>query len=375
LDFRFWIGEKSMNKISWMRWLDSLSGNRKSKTCPFDKLRAGSELCRRIQNRKWLRLVAIVLALALSGAAVEAQQPKKTPLLGLLATGSPGSYAREIDSFRQGLRELGYVEGKNISIEYRYAEGMVDALPGLAQELVRLKVDIIVTSSGAAIRATKNATKTIPIVFATAADPVGAGIVASLAKPGGNVTGMVLLAPELNGKRLELLKEAFPKVTRVAFLWSVIGSSGSRFKEAEAVAKALGLRLHSMVFKGADDLASAFDIAKKAGAQAFTTTPVPGLVTYRARIIDLAAQKRLPAIYESSGWVEAGGLMSYGPDSLGQWHRAATYVDKILKGRTPADLPVEQPMRFEFVINLKAAKQIGVTIPPNVLVRADRVIR
>jgi putative ABC transport system substrate-binding protein len=324
---------------------------------------------------KWLGLVAIVVAFAMCGAAVEAQQPKKVPMIGLFVTGSPASFARDMDSFRQGLRELGYVEGKNISIEYRYADGMLDALPGLAQELVRLKVDVIVTSSGPAIQAAKNATQTIPIVFATAADPVGGGLVASLARPGGNVTGMVLLAPELNGKRLELLKEAFPKVTRVAFLWSGVSGSGRRFKEAETVAKALGLRLHSMRVKGADDLASAFDAAKSASAQAFTATPVPGFGTYRARIIDLVTQKRLPAIYFSSEWVEAGGLMSYAPNSLDHWRRSAIYVDKILKGRTPADLPVEQPMRFEFVINLKAAKQIGVTIPPNVLVRADRVIR
>ena len=320
----------------------------------------------------FLTLCSLLLALSRSAAA---QQPAKTLLIGLLVPGMQSGYARDFDSFRQGLRELGYVEGKNIVIEYRYGQGALDALPGLADDLVRRKVDVIVTTSGPAIRAAQNATKTIPIVFATASDPVGGGIVSSLAKPGGNVTGLVLLAPELNGKRLELLKEAFPKVTRVAFLWSNASGSGRRFNEAEAVAKSLGLRLHSMGVKGVDDLESAFDTAKSAGAQALTTTPIPGFGTFRARIIDLATQKKLPAMYISSAWVDAGGLMSYAPDSLGHWHRAATYVDKILKGRKPADLPVEQPMKFEFVINLKAAKQIGVTIPPNVLARADRVIR
>ena len=305
----------------------------------------------------------------------EAQQPGRMFKLGMLLPGSPSSEARSLEALHQRLRELGYVEGKNLTIEYRYAEGRLETLPALADELVRLKVDVIVTSSGPAIQAAKNATKTIPIVFGSAADPVGGGLVASLAKPGGNVTGSALLAPELNGKRLELLKEAFPKFTRVAFLWSTIESSGKRFKEAEALAKALGLRLQSVSVKGADDFDSALEAAKRAGARALTATPHPFLSTHRARIIDLANKKRLPAMYTSSGWVEAGGLMSYAPDGLEGWRRAAVYVDKILKGRTPADLPVEQPMKFEFVVNLKTAKQIGVTIPPNVLVRADRVIR
>jgi putative ABC transport system substrate-binding protein len=320
-----------------------------------------------------LALGALLFALSVSA---EAQQTGKVPLIGFLVPGPPAAYARRIDSFRQGLRELGYVEGKNIIIEYRYAEGRMDTLPDLVNELVHLKVAVIVTSSAGGIRAAKNATNTIPIVFTAAADPVGDGLVSSLARPGGNVTGLVVVAPDLNGKRLELLKEAFPKITRVAFLWRAgVRSGNQRFREAEAVAKFLGLRLQSVGVKGADDLESGFEAAKSAGAQALTATPDPVLGTHRARIIDLAAKKRLPAMYGSSEWVEVGGLMSYGPDNLGQWRHAATYVDKILKGRKPADLPVEQPMKFEFIVNLIAAKQIGVTIPPNVLVRADKVIR
>lgn len=315
------------------------------------------------------------MILALHGFA-QAQQTGKVPLIGFLVPGSPAAYASRIESFRQRLRELGYLEGKAIIIEYRYAERGMKTLPELVDELVRLKVAVIVTSSAGGIRAAKNATKTIPIVFTATADPVEDGLVSSLARPGGNVTGLALLAPELNGKRLELLKEAFPKITRVAFLWRTGVRSGERrFREAEEVGKTLGLRLQSVGVKGADDFDSAVEAAKSGGAQALTTTPDPVLGTHRALIIDLAAKQRLPAMYVSSEWVEDGGLMSYAPDTLGNWRHAATYVDKILKGRTPADLPVEQPMKFEFVINLKAAKQIGATIPPNVLVRADKVIR
>jgi len=305
----------------------------------------------------------------------QAQQAGKIYRLGMLLPGSPSTEARSLEAMQQRLRELGYVEGKNLVIEYRYAEGKLETLPTLADELVGLKVDVIVTSTRVGIQAAKGATKTIPIVFGSAADPVGGGLVASLAKPGGNVTGSVLLAPELNGKRLELIKEAFPKITRVAFLPGTTGTGGTRFKEAEAVAKELGMRLQSVGVKVADDFDSAFEAAKKAGAQALTATPSPFLNIHRARIIDLANKKRLPTMYTSGGWVEAGGLMSYGPDALENWRHAAVYVDKILKGRKPADLPVEQPMKFEFIVNLKTAKQIDVTIPPNLLVRADRVIK
>ena len=275
----------------------------------------------------------------------------------------------------QGLRDLGYVEGKNIAIEYRYTEGELDRLPDLAAELVRLNVDVIVTSAISSVQAAKKATATIPIVFASVGEAVDSGLVSSLARPGGNATGLTFLAPELDGKRLELLKEAFPKVTRVAFLLRVPAVRGDPLKEAEAVAKTLGLRLQSVGVKGPDDFESAFKAAKSGGAEALLVISNPLSNTHRARIVDLAAKNRLPGIYPSPDFVEAGGLMSYAPDFLYNWRRAATYVDKILKGTKPADLPVEQPKKFEFVINLKAAKQIGVTIPPNVLARADRVIK
>jgi putative ABC transport system substrate-binding protein len=279
------------------------------------------------------------------------------------------------DAFLQGLRDLGYVDGKNIAIEYRYTEGELDRLPDLAAELVRLNVDVIVTGAISSVRAAKKATATIPIVFASVGDAVDSGLVSSLARPGGNATGLTFLAPELDGKRLELLKEAFPKVTRVAFLWRVPAARGDPLKEAEAVAKPLGLRLQSLGVRGPDDFESAFKAAKSGGAEALILTSNPLANTHRARIVDLAAKNRLPGIYPSTDFVKAGGLMSYAPDFLYNWRRAATYVDKILKGTKPADLPVEQPKKFEFVINLKAAKEIGVTIPPNVLARADKVLK
>jgi putative ABC transport system substrate-binding protein len=240
---------------------------------------------------------------------------------------------------------------------------------------VRLKVDVIVTDSSNAIDVAKNETKTIPVVFTSAIDPVGDGQVSSLARPGGNLTGLSLLAPELNGKRLELLKDAFPNVTRVAYLTRDNARGQQRFREAEVAAKGLGLRLQFLGAKGADDLESAFDTAKRAGAQALIAPPTTFLGTNRVQIIELTTKRRLPAIYPSTNYPETGGLMSYGPDVVDNFHRAAGYVDKILKGAKPADLPVQQPTKFEFIINLKAAKQIGLTIQPNVLARADRVIK
>jgi putative tryptophan/tyrosine transport system substrate-binding protein len=309
-------------------------------------------------------------------AIAEAQQTGKIPRIGILISASPSIALQRIQAFQQGLRELGYVEGKSIIMEYRYAEGKVEVVPELTYELVHLKVDIIVTDTSNAIQAAKNATKTIPVVFTAANDPVGDGQVASLAKPGGNLTGFSLLAPELNAKRLELLKEVAPKATRIAFLTRLGTATGEqRFKEAEADAKGLGLRLQFLGAKGPDDLESAFDAAKRSGAQAVIVHPSTFATTNRARIIELTAKNRLPAIYPSTPYAEAGGLMSYGPDIVDNNRRAAVYVDKILKGAKPADLPVERPMKFEFVINLKAAKQIGLTIPPNVLARADRVMR
>ena len=306
----------------------------------------------------------------------EAQQPAKLPRIGVLISAPASIASPRIEAFQRGLRALGYVEGKNVVMEYRYAEGKVESVSDLAADLVRLKVDIIVTDTSNATQAAKNATKIIPIVFTTANDPVGDGQVDSLARPGGNLTGLSILALDLNGKRLELLKEAFPNILRVGFLTRIGTASGEqRFDEAKTAAKALGLQLQYIGAKGADDLENAFDMAKRAGVQALLAHPSTFVGTNRARIIDLSIKNRLPVIYGSGEPAEAGALMSYGPDLVDNYRRAGTYVDKILKGAKPADLPVEQPIKFELVINLITAKQMGVTIPANVLARADRVIK
>ena len=261
----------------------------------------------------------------------DAQQPKKVPRIGFyLVPSSASANSTRREAFLQGLRDLGYVEGKNIAIEYRYTEGELDRLPDLAAELVRLNVDVIVTGAISSVRAAKKATTTIPIVFASVGDAVDSGLVSSLARPGGNATGLTFLAPELDGKRLELLKEAFPKITRVAFLWRVPAARGDPLKEAEAVAKTLGLRLQSVGVKGPDDFESAFKAAKSGGAEALIVISNPLSNTYRARIVDLAAKNRLPAIYPSTDFVEAGGLMSYAADIVDNWRRAAT-----LRGQNP----------------------------------------
>jgi len=321
-----------------------------------------------------LALSSVLFALS---ATAEAQQPTKIPRIGWLTGTSPSANAARREAFRQGLRELGYVEGKNIVIEWRYAEGKLDRLPALAAELVRLKIDIIVSAGSIVTRALKEATSTIPIVMAQDADPVRSGFVASLARPGGNITGLSTLAPELSGKRLELLKETVPKLSRVA----VIGTStqpgyAQRLKEIELAAKAFGVKLQYLDVVDPKDIEPAFRAATKGRAEAVVWQVSGGIGdAHRTQVVDLAVKNRLPVIYSERTYVEAGGLMFYGVNILDLDRRAATFVDKILKGRTPADLPVEQPMKFEFIINLKAAKQIGLTIPPNVLVRANKVIR
>jgi len=331
------------------------------------------------QMRRPLRktaLASILVAGALLAFAVivEAQQPKKVPRIGFLAASSLSYNETRIEIFRQRLRELGYVEGENIAIEYRFAEGKQDRMRELAAELVSLKVDVIVTVANAS--AAKDATKTIPIVFAANADPVATGIVASLARPGGNLTGLTLFAPELTGKRLELLKEAAPRITRLAFLWNPSGSSDPiLLKEAEAASRTLGLLIQSLEVRSLNDFDGAFATATREGVNAFAMTQDPLLNTHRLRILDFLAKHRLPAIFGAPETVEAGGLMSYGPDYVEHFSRLATYVDKILKGTKPADIPVEQPTKFELVINLKTAKQIGLTIPPNMLLRADKVLK
>jgi putative ABC transport system substrate-binding protein len=321
-------------------------------------------------------LIAIVVAFAMCGAVVEAQQPKKVPRIGYLTTVSLSAISARIEAFRQGLRELGYIEGENIVIDRRFAEGKLDRLPELAAELVRLKIDIIVTTGPGPTRAAKEATSMIPIVMAQDPDPVGSGFVASLARPGGNITGLSTLAPEISGKRLELLKETVPKLSRVGvFGTSTSPGNAQSLKETELAAGAFGVKLQYLDVLGPKDIETAFRAAGKGRADAVLILGGAVFVSQRAQVTDLAVKSRLPAIYWRSDFVEAGGLMTYGVSFTDLDRRAATYVDKILKGAKPADLAVEQPTKFELVINLKAAKQIGLTIPPNVLARADRVIR
>ena len=306
----------------------------------------------------------------------QAQQPKNLPLVGFLVPGSPSSYSVRIEAFRQGLRELGYIEGQNIIIEYRYTEGKSDRLPVLASELVQLAADVIVTITTPAIQAAKNTTSTIPIVMAEVADPVAVGFVATFARPGGNITGFTTLSPDLDGKRLELLKDILPNVTRVAFIWDSANSADRiRFKQVQRAAQALAITLQSLEVRNRTELASAFEAALRERSGALMVTN-PTVLTYGRQIADLAARNRLPLVYDTREHVEkGGGLMAYGPNFADLLRRAATYVDKILKGAKPAELPVEQPTKFELVINLKTAKQIGLTIPPNLLARADRVIK
>jgi putative ABC transport system substrate-binding protein len=315
-------------------------------------------------------LGAMLLALSFP---IEAQQPGRVPHIGYLA---PAKYESREEAFRQGLHELGYVEGRNIVIEWRIGEPDLDRLRELAGELVRLKVDIIVATSTFPVQASKEITKTIPIVFAGVLDPIGSGFVASLARPGGNITGLSLLAPELNGKRLEILKEAFPKISRVAVLWNTEHPATARlFEETKAAARELKVTLQSVEVRGVNDFDGAFATIRRDRSQGLLTIPDPLTNAEGQRIADFAAKNRLPAIYDIVETMDAGGLMAYGVNRLDPYRRAATYVDKILKGAKPADLPVEQPTKFEFVINLKASKQIGLTIPPTVLVRADKVIK
>jgi putative ABC transport system substrate-binding protein len=307
-----------------------------------------------------------------------AQQPGKIPKIGYVSgTGSSSDPGPYVEALRQGLRDLGYVEGKNFVIEYRGAKGSIDQIPSIVAELIQLKVDILVLPLVSALRAAKQATNTIPIIMVTQVDPVALGLIDSLARPGGNFTGLTSLQRDLSGKRLELLKEAVPKISRVGILRdaddavSVIG-----FKDYEAAARALKLKIRSLGVRGSiPDLEGAFREAVKERVNAIVTITNNPLFRNSKNITALALTNRLPSMYEGSSWVEAGGLMSYSANDLELFRRAATYVDKILKGAKPTDLPVEQPTKFELIINLKAAKQIGLTIPPTVLARADKVIR
>jgi ABC-type uncharacterized transport system substrate-binding protein len=326
--------------------------------------------------KRFFGLLAIFVTLAPCGAVALAQQPTKHPTIGYLSAPPLSVSVARIEAFRQGLRELGYVEEKNIVIEWRSAEGKSDRLPALATELVRLKVDIIVTGGGAATRAAKKATATIPIVTAQDPDPVGNGFVASLARPGGNITGLSTYAPELSGKRLEILREVVPKLLRVVVLGTSTQPGYTQvLREIEPTAKAFGVKLQSLDVLDSKDVETALRAASTGRADGVLTLNSPVLSSQRAQLVQGAVKNRLPVIYHQGRFVEEGGFMYYGVNLLDLERRSATYVDKILKGAKPADLPVEQPINFELIINLKAAKQIGLTIPPNVLARADRVIK
>jgi putative tryptophan/tyrosine transport system substrate-binding protein len=321
-------------------------------------------------------ILVVVVLLAL-GVASQAQQPAKTFKVGWLESATTDRGSRLGDIFLRRLAELGFVEGKNIAFEYRSADNKLDRLPALVDELVRLNVDVLLTSATPATIAAKNATKTIPIVFIQlAVDPVTAGFVDSLARPGGNITGLTNIAAELAGKRLEILKETVPQLSRVALMWEPKNAgSAQTWKESQLPAKELGLQLHSMEVSSADQFEGAFKQAIKARSSALAVTPMVLASNHRKEIVELAAKSRLPAVYYRDSFVESGGLMSYGADLADHFRRAADFIEKILKGSKPADLPVEQPKKYEFIVNLKAAKRIGLTIPQTVLYRADQVIK
>jgi ABC-type uncharacterized transport system substrate-binding protein len=324
-----------------------------------------------------MRLIGLVLALgfALAPLASEAQQTGKVYRIGVLETMSATLNTANLDAFRQGLRELGYVEGQNFVIEYRSADGRPERFPGLATELVRLKVDLIVTRGTPAVLAAEKATGSIPIVMATSADPTLFGVVSNLARPGRNVTGLSTIAVELAGKRLELLKEAIPRIARIALLANMSSpASASQWRQIEGAARSLGLEPQLLDVRAPEEFARVFDNAIKQRADAILVANDTLTQTNLRRIVDLSAKHRLPSIFASREFVDAGGLMAYGPNFTDLYRRAATYVDKILKGSKPADLPIEQPTKFDLVINLKTAKALGLTIPQSILVRADQII-
>jgi putative ABC transport system substrate-binding protein len=315
-------------------------------------------------------------ALLLKVFPANAQSAAKVPRIGVLHAGAPAAVSQNVEVFNQGLREHGYVEGQNIVVERRYGEARPERIAEVAAELVRLRVDVIVTATDGAIAAVKQQTQAIPIVMVNSTDPVGTGFVASLARPGGNVTGLTGISPELNAKRLELLREAVPGLSRVAIMWNPDDRGALLdYKETEGAARSLRLQLQSVEVSRADDFDRAFSALTTGRAEALIVVPFPVAFTNRGQIASLAQRHRLPSMLGLREFAEAGGLMAYGPNNAEQWRRAATYVDKILKGAKPGDLPVEQPTAFELVINLKTAKALGLTIPPSLLRRANEVIQ
>jgi putative ABC transport system substrate-binding protein len=327
-----------------------------------------------------IRALALIGALTLPALVApfpaNAQPATKVPRIGVLHPGAPAAVSQFVEAFSQGLRERGYVEGQNIIVERRFGDAKAERISEAAAELVRLNVDVIVTSTDGAIAAVKRQTQTIPIVMASSTDPVGTGFVASLAHPGGNVTGLSFISPELSAKRLELLREDVPGLSRVAIMWNPeVRGAVLDYKETESAARSLRLQLQSVEVSRADDFDRAFSALTTARAEALIVVPSPLAFTTRSQIASLAQKHRLPSMHALREFAEAGGLMAYGPNNAEQWRRSATYVDKILKGSKPGDLPIEQPTKFELVINLKTAKALGLTLPPSLLRRADQVIQ
>jgi putative ABC transport system substrate-binding protein len=361
-----------IKRTCWARRLDISSDNPKSKTCP--------EFRRRIESLKWLGSVIAFVIVAAGEAVAQAQQPKKVPRMGYLSPLDQTRESTRAQVIRLALRELGYIEGQNVAVEYRYADGKRDRFPDLAAELVHLKVDVIVAAGGEPlIRSAMNASKTIPIVMTgSGPDPVEAGLIESLARPGGNVTGLTYLSTELGGKRLELLKEAIAKITRVAVLYdpATPGTAREVKEDLPVAARALGLTVRSWEVRDAVGLEKIFAALTKERPDGLYVPLTGALMRANGkRIAEFSLKSRLPSLYGDKEGVNAGGLMYYGADLADIYRRVATYVDKILKGAKPANLPVEQPTKFELVVNLQTAKQIGLTIPPKVLARADKVIK
>jgi putative tryptophan/tyrosine transport system substrate-binding protein len=320
--------------------------------------------------------VLVISVLLIAVSFVEAQQAKKMPRLGFLSALTPAAVSDHLEAFRQRLRQLGWAEGHNVALEYRWAEGKYERLPDLSAELVRLPVQVIFANSGVAGLAAKRVTSNVPIVFEMLGDPVSSGLVSSLARPGGNVTGVSGLGPELSTKQLELLKDILPQLTRLAVLSNPSNLiAAATLRETEVAAKSLAVQIQSFEARGMDNIEAAFTGMRRQRSDALLVVADPMFANNRDRIRTLVEKYRMPAIYYESRWVPEGGLMSYSPSQLEQFRKAAALVDKVLRGAKPSDLPVEQPTKLELVINLKAAKQIGVTIPPNVLARADRVIK